>query len=382
MTRCRFVFSTMTFLLLLARTPATAQHGEHGSGQPADSVKRTEAAESAVRGMAEVVVPNERRQATGVRTEALTRRLLTRSVRTVGIVAADERRVRKIQLKVSGWVEQLLVSYTGAFVRAGDPVLTIYSPELVAAQREYLLALKASRSGQSGGEMRDLLESASTRLHLWDLSEGQLRALERSGQPQRLVTLYSPIEGFVTLKPVYAGMYVAPEMELYTVTDLRHVWVWADVYELEVGLIRVGQPVELALSAEPGRTRPATVSYISPTLDTATRTLRVRLDVDNADGDLKPGMYATVALESPIGDVLALPEDAVIDTGERKVVFVEIAAGRFQPREVSLGRKGQGHYEVLAGLAEGDRVVVSAQFLLDSESRLRGATGGPAHGGH
>lgn len=376
----RFVFLAITGVLLLTRVPAPAQHTEHGSGQ--SDTKDTVVDESPVRGMADVVVPNERRQTTGVRTEVLSRRVLTRRVRTVGVVAADERRVRKIQLKVSGWVDQLLVSYTGAFVRAGDPVLTLYSPELVATQREYLLALRASRTGQSSDDMRDLLEAARTRLRLWDISAAQLRALEQSGAPQRIVTLYSPIEGFVTLKPVYAGMYVAPEMELFTVADLSHVWVWADVYEPEVGLISVGQPVEIALSAEPGRTRPATVSYINPTLDTPTRTLRVRLDVHNAEGDLKPGMFATVEMQTPIGNVLALPEDAVIDTGERKIVFVEVGTGRFQPREVSIGRKGEGHYEVLGGLAEGERVVVSAQFLLDSESRLRGALGGAGHGGH
>ncbi|MGE3230604.1 MAG: efflux RND transporter periplasmic adaptor subunit [Hyphomicrobium sp.] len=381
MTRARFAACVIAALFTVAPARSAAQHESHGTG-PAAPAPPSASGASPIPGMVEVSVPSERRQMIGVRTEALARRRLMRGIRTVGLVAADERRVRKIQLKISGWVDRLFVSYTGAFVRAGEPVLAIYSPELVAAQREYLLALRASRSGSADGEMRDLLDSSETRLRLWDLTEAQLRELERTGSPRRIVTLHSPTEGYVTLKPVYAGMYVGPDMELYTVTDLSHVWVWADLYEPEVDLIRLGQPVELSIAAEPGRMRSATVSYVNPTLDMATRTLRVRLDVDNTDGALKPGMYATVSLESPIGDVLALPEDAVIDTGERRIVFVEITNGRFQPREVSLGRKGQGSYEVLSGLREGDRVVVSAQFLLDSESRLRAASSGPAHGGH
>jgi RND family efflux transporter MFP subunit len=177
-------------------------------------------------------------------------------------------------------------------------------------------------------------------------------------------------------------MYVTPEMELYTVTELATVWVWADVYEDEIGLVRSGQAATISLASDPGRTRSGVVSYVNPTLEPATRTLRVRFDVENGDGDLKPGMYATVEIETPLGDVLALPEDAVIDTGERKVVFVAVDGGRFQPREVRIGRKAQGYYEILDGLALEERVVVSAQFLLDSESRIRAGAGGPAHSGH
>jgi Cu(I)/Ag(I) efflux system membrane fusion protein len=331
--------------------------------------------------MADVEIPAARRQAIGVRTEAITRRPLVRRVRTVGIVGPDERRVRKIQTKFSGWVERLFVDFTGEQVRAGQPILSIYSPDLVATQREYLLALEASRSGDRS-EGRRLLDSARARLLLWDITDAQVKALERSGTVQRALTLHSPIAGFVTLKPVYAGMYVTPEMELYTVTDLGKVWVWADLYEGEFGLVRRGERAWLDLAASPGRGRRAVVSYVNPTMDAATRTLRVRFDVDNAEGDLRPGMYATVELEAPLGDVLALPEEAVIDTGERRVVFVEVADGRYQPREVVLGGKAEGYYEVRDGLSAGDRVVVSAQFLLDSESRLRGAAGGPAHGAH
>lgn len=362
------------------RPDSKAGGSEHAAGYGAPVGAGT-SEPAPVRGMAEVEVPAARRQAIGVRAVAVARRPLVRRVRTVGIVAADERRVRKIQTKFAGWVQQLFVDFTGERVEGGEPILSIYSPDLVATQREYLLALGASRA-DAGGDGRRLLESARARLRFWDVTEAQVQALERSRAVQSSVTLHSPIAGVVTLKPVYAGMYVTPEMELYTVTDLGHLWVWADLYEGEVGLVTVGTAARLTVAAFPGQPRDAAVSYVNPTMDPATRTLRVRIDVDNAAGDLRPGMYATVEVEAPLGEVLALPMEAVIDTGERRVVFVEVAEGRYQPREVVLGRVAEGHYEVLDGLAAGERVVVSAQFLLDSESRLRGAAGGPAHGGH
>lgn len=336
-------------------------------------------------GMAEVEIPFERRQLTGVRVEPLEMRELTREIRTVGLVVADERRVRRIQIKISGWVEQLFVNFTGEAVRSGQPILSIYSPELVASQREYLLALKASgATEQSGafdeGDRQRLLDSARTRLRLWDVEASHIAELERTRDPQRRMVLHSPIAGYVTFKSVQQGMYVTPEMELYTVADLDHVWVWADVNEDEIPLVAVGQEARIEVASAPGE-RAGKVSYLQPTVDAATRTLRVRFDVDNADEALKPGMYATVTIERPLGEVLALPEEAVIDTGIRKVVFVEVSDGRFQPREVKLGRTGAEYHEVLGGLAAGEKVVVSAQFLLDSESRLRGVAR-PAHGAH
>lgn len=336
-------------------------------------------------GMAEVDVPFERRQITGIRTAEVAVRPLAREIRTVGLVVADERRVRRIQTKVSGWVEELYVSFTGEPVKAGDPVLALYSPELVASQREYLLARETfgdgSRTGLDETARRGLLQDARRRLELLDVGPSQLAALERSREATRRVVLCSPIAGFVTFKPVLQGTYVTPDMELYTVADLARVWVWADVSEDEIPLVAVGQEATIEVPAATTAHRAGRVAFLEPTLDVATRSLRVRFDVDNADGTLRPGMYATVRIERPLGDVLALPEEAVIDTGVRQVVFVEVAAGRFQPREVSLGRKGGDAYEVLAGLGAGERVAVSAQFLLDSESRLRGVSA-PAHGAH
>jgi Cu(I)/Ag(I) efflux system membrane fusion protein len=292
--------------------------------------------------------------------------------------------VRRIQTKVSGWVEELYVSFTGEPVGAGQAILAVYSPELVASQREFLLALErfgdGSHTGLDERERRSLLEAARRRLELFDVERSHVAELERTREARRRIVLHSPIAGFVTFKSVLQGTYVTPEMELYTVADLDRVWVWADVNEDEIPLVAVGQRAAIEVASAPGA-REGTVTFLQPTLDAATRTLRVRFDVDNADGQLRPGMYATVRIEHPLGEVLALPDEAVIDTGVRRVVFVEVAEGRFQPREVSLGRKGGDAYEVLGGLAAGERVAVSAQFLLDSESRLRGVAA-PAHGAH
>ena len=356
-----------------------AEHQGHALPSPASP--------GAVQGMAEVEIPAERRQMTGVRTVVLGRESLTSHVRTVGLVAEDERRIRHMHTKVSGWIQDLAVSFTGQQVKVGQPIFSIYSPELLAAQREYLIARQAARAAFEPGsaderQMRSLLESARARLGYWDLTKAQVEELERTGEVRRTVTLHSPAAGFVTLKPVYAGMYVTPEMELYTIADLRSVWVWADIYEDEISLVQLGQEAAITVGSMPGKPIPAVVTFINPAIEPSTRTLRVRFDVANEAGLLKPGMFATVELDTKVGDVLALPEDAVIDTGTRKVVFVEVAPGRFQPREVTLGRKAASRYEVLAGLRTGDAVVMSAQFLLDSESRLRAASGGPVHGGH
>jgi Cu(I)/Ag(I) efflux system membrane fusion protein len=373
--RLTFLFATLLVLAFAARgeQPAHDGHGAARSETPPASTNLPP-------GMAQVEVPSDRRQLLGVRTVEIARRPLVREIRTVGLVSADERRVRRIQSRVSGWVEELFVNFTGEPVRAGQAVLAVYSPELFATQREYLLALEASRSASSSIRGGTLLEAARSRLRLFDVSEAQIAELARTREPKRRVVLESPISGYVTFKQVLQGTYIAPEMELYTVSDLTSVWIWAEANEDEIPLLAIGQPAAIDVAAAPG-SRDAVITFLQPTLNAQTRTLRVRFDLNNPEGALRPGMYATVRIAKPLGDVLALPDEAVIDTGVRRVVFVEVNPGTFQPREVTLGRKGEGQYEVLSGLAAGERVVVSAQFLLDSESRLRGA-GGPAHGSH
>lgn len=360
---------------------APAQHAGHGNSVPAPRAGEQEVMPP---GMTTVDVGAERVQALGVRTADVRRGPFVRNIRAVALVTPDERQVRKIQTRVSGWIEKLYVDFTGAQVAAGDPIVSIYSPEIVSAQREYLLARTAlsERGGQSNSDARALFESARTRLFYWGLSEAQVQDLSGSRSPQQSITLHTPIRGTVTMKPVTQGMYVTPEMELYTVADLSRVWIWADVFENDIDLVHQGQEASIRLQSEPSTERRAKVAFVSPVLATSTRTLRVRFDVDNADGALRPGQYATVELDVALGDGIAVPVEAVIRTGDRDVVFVETRPGRYAPRAVELGRKVGNEYEVRSGLESGERVVVSAQFLLDSESRLRASAPGQGHGGH
>jgi len=372
------LWPALGLLFMACGRTESAPAGEHKSHTAPTAAADTP--HSAPPRMSEVEVAADRRQLIGVRTEEIAVRPLVREIRTVGIVSADERKVRRIQSKVSGWVEELFVSFTGEPVHVGQPILGVYSPELLASQNEYLLSLAASGGEPQASSRRELLDASRNRLRLFDVSDAQIRELERTREPKRRVVLHSPIDGYVTFKSVLQGTYISPEMELYTVSDLSRVWVWAEVNEDEIPLLTLGQHARIEVAAAPG-SREAVVAFLQPTLSPQTRTLRVRFDLANANGVLRPGMYATVRLEKPLGEVLALPDEAVIDTGVRRIVFVEVEPGRFQPREVQLGRQGEGYYETLGGLTAGEHVVVSAQFLLDSESRLRG-TGGPAHGAH
>jgi RND family efflux transporter MFP subunit len=317
----------------------------------------------------------------GVRTAPAARGSLSRTVRAVGTVVADETRTHEVHTRISGWVESLSVDFTGQFVRRGDPLLTLYSPELVASQDEYVRARRAAAQFAESGlpEVRqgaeDLVTSARQRLLSFDVPAKLLDRLDAGGEAQRAVTLEAPTGGFVTAKEVFAGSRVEPDMTLFTITDLSRIWVDTAVYEQEVPLIRVGQTADVTLPYDTAFKRIGRVSYIYPTLDSSTRTIRVRVELANTEFALKPGMYANVDLGIESAEGVLIPEDAVLDSGVRKVVFVETGEGVFEPREVVLGLRTDGKAEVLSGVAEGEQVVVRANFLLDSESRLRSAIG-------
>ena len=331
-----------------------------------------------------VNVSPERQQLVGIRTATAEIRPMIQKIRTVGIVTYDETRVAQVFSKVEGWIEKLLVNYTGTLVRKGQPLFTLYSPDLVATQEEYLLALKAKQTLGSSSIKEisagsdSLLESAHRRLSLWDISEEQISDLEKTGKPKRNLTLYSPIGGFVLKKDALQGMRVMPDKELYTIADLSTVWVNADIYEYELAYIRVGQKATINLAYYPARDFVGKVSWISPVLDEKTRTAKVRLEFANRDFILKPEMYANAEIEINAGRKLAVPDEAVLDSGLRKVVFLDKGEGRFEPAEVKIGNKFDGYYEVLAGLSPGERILASAGFLLDSESRLKEAMGAMA----
>jgi RND family efflux transporter MFP subunit len=322
--------------------------------------------------------PDEGHRLAGVQTAVAERETLTRTTRAVGLVVADETRVRRVQTKVSGWVEKLHVSATGQPVRAGQPLLSLYSPQLLATQEEFLRARKsAERFGESSlPEVRqggaELLAAARRRLELFDVPRSLIARLERTGQAERTVTLTAPVSGFVTGKEVFEGQEVQPGMDLFTVSDLSRVWVEADFYEIESRSLKIGQTAAVSLPNDPGVRLRGRVTLVYPTLDPQSRTLKARIEFANPGLVLKPGMYVDVTPDLETQEGVVIPDSAVLDTGVRQVVFVE-KNGDFVPREVRVGSRGDGKALILQGVEAGERVAVRANFLLDSEARLRDA---------
>ncbi len=317
----------------------------------------------------------------GIRTEAVSRRNLTRSIRTVGLVTYDEPRQFSVNSKIDGWVERLIVNQEGQPVKKGQPLLELYSPELVAAQQEYLLALQNSRKlAQSpfpeiAESAKRLLDASKTRLKFWDISAKQIEALEQTGQVRKTLTLYSPQSGVVTMKKVVEGMRVMAGEELLQISDLSRVWVNADIYEFELPWVKVGQSAKVELPFAPGKSLEGKITYIYPYLQNETRTVKARIEFPNPGLELKPDMFANVLIETaPVADALAVPEHAVLKSGKGQTVFVALGEGKFEPRSIQIGvTNEEGYVQILNGLKEGERVVTSAQFMLDSESKLREA---------
>ena len=335
----------------------------------------------------------------GVRTAAVERRDLARTIRAVGRVDYDERLVAHVHTKVQGWVEKLYVEYEGQMVKRGQPLLEIYSPELVSTQEELLIAARYREEthGSSFPDVRQggnsLFESTRRRLELWDIAERDIQRLLSRGEIRKTLTLYAPASGVVTHLMVRGGMEVSPNQNLYTIADLSRVWVYADIYEYELPWVAVGQRGTVELSYLPGVTFEGEVTYVYPFLDPKTRTARARLELANPDGVLKPNMFANVRIETTVQpDALAIPDEAVLRSGTRTLVVVALGEGRFEPKDIQLGLDtGNGWLEVRDGLRDGDRVVTSGQFLIDSESKLKEAvqkllgstdSGGKAHEGH
>jgi Cu(I)/Ag(I) efflux system membrane fusion protein/cobalt-zinc-cadmium efflux system membrane fusion protein len=317
----------------------------------------------------------------GVRLGTVERKTLVKQIRTVGNLTFDENKIYTVNTKFNGWIEKLHVNFEGEKVVKGQPLFDIYSPELVTAQEEFLLAHRQYKSVENSdyARVRDsarrLLEASRKRLQYWDLTHKQILNLEKTGRIERAVTIHSPASGVVTKKNAFAGHYVKAGEHQFEIVDLGTIWVDVDVYEYELPWVHTGMPAEMELSYIPGERFRGEVLFIYPFLDSKTRTARLRLAFTNPELKLKPGMYATVYLESTIAkDSLVISQEAVIDSGVRKLVFVARGKGRFEPREVNIGVEGNhNEYQVLEGLKEGEQIVLSAQFMLDSESRLREA---------
>ncbi len=317
----------------------------------------------------------------GIRTAIAEKRDLSRTIRTVGLVAYDEPKQFSINSKIAGWVERLYVNETGQFVKKGQKLLEIYSPDLVSAQEEFLLALNNqlalanSAFPEIAEGARRLLESSRKRLRLWDISDDQIQRLEKTRKVEKTMVLQAPYDGIVNMKMVYEGMYVKAGMELFQISDISKVWVYADIYEYELPWVRVGQKAKILLPFVGEQSLTATVDYIYPYVEPKTRTVKARLVVDNPGFKLKPDMYVNVRLKSEtVRDALAIPAEAVLYSGDKKTVFIALEGGKFEPRQVKVGiQDDTGLIEIKQGLLPGERVVTSAQFMLDSESQLREA---------
>lgn len=353
------------------------QHAGHGAPMGGPTTATGGAAGTTI------AIPPERQQLIGVRSVPVSLQRLEKEIRTVGKVAYDETRVSHVHTKVSGYIEEVFADFVGKAVKNGDPLFTIYSPDLVATQQEYLLALKSrsvlkdSKFPWVSAGSDNLVDAARSRLRLWDISEKEIEALESDRKVKRALVIYSPVSGIVTERAAYHhGRFVNPEMDLYTIVDVSKVWVLAQVYESDLAFARVGQQaeVEFPYGSGVGSLR-GRISFLYPFLDPKTRTTQIRLEFSNAQLRLKPDMFVNVTLRVNLGTQLVVPEDALLDTGTEQYVFVDKGSGNFEARLVKAGPQAGGFYGIQSGLKAGERVVTSANFIIDSESRLKGAFG-------
>lgn len=327
-------------------------------------------------------ISSEKQQLIGVQYGETAYKSVSKILRAAGRLAYDETKIARIHPKFEGWIEQVWVDFTGKLVEKGQPLISIYSPELLQTQQEFLLArrgreeLAESTFRGAINASESLYQAARKRLELWDVTESQIAELEKAGKPTKTLTLYAPTDGFVLTRNAFPKQRITPETELYSIADLSTIWVLADIYEYEAPEIKVGQQATVTLSYFPGRAYRGTVAFIYPQLDNVTRTLKVRVEISNPGYTLKPDMFANVELTVGYGKHVIVPQEAVMDSGAEQMVFVAHKDGYFEPRKVQLGAKVNNEFIVLGGLATGERIVTSANFLIDSESKLKSAAGG------
>ncbi|MCK9394001.1 MAG: efflux RND transporter periplasmic adaptor subunit [Methylobacter sp.] len=344
--------------------------------------------ESELASAGQIQISPEKIQKLGVSTETVAKRALVRSIRALGSIQIDERRVHAVTPRFEGWIQRLYVNATGQVVKRGQSLLEVYSPELMTAQQEYLIARQGLQTLQQGsaqarGTAERLTDNALQRLHYWDIAPAQLQRLQSREKPSDTLPLLSPVNGVVLDKPALEGMRFMPGELLFRIADLNTVWLIIEVFEQDIGEVRLGQVARVHINAYPDRLFNGKVEFIYPTLTTETRTVKVRVELPNAEGLLKPGLYGSVTLAAQAGKEarLAIPDSAVIDSGARQVVLVQRGDGRFEPHTVKLGLQADGYREVLEGLEAGEDVVTRANFLIDAESNLKSALGGFANNG-
>jgi membrane fusion protein, copper/silver efflux system len=377
------------------------QHGappQPGEQQPSGGtpVEKPRGPQAATAGQQEpqqeaptVEISPEKQQLIGVKIATVSVQPLKRIIRTVGTVDYDQRKLYNVNTKVEGWIEKLYVNSTGVYVKNREPLAEVYSPELWATQQEFINVVRWAKKAQTRNgstqtetpsafgamitkDAETLVEAARQRLRLWDISEEQIKKIEESEKPIRTLTIYSPVSGYVLQKTAVQGMKVMPGEKLFDIADLSTVWIMADIYEYELPMLNVGEPATIQLSYFPGRQFSSTIDYIYPTLTGETRTAKARFVIPNPGMQLKPQMFTNVELQINLGRKLAVPADAVIDTGLRQIAYVDKGDGNFEPREVRVGVRAEKMVEITAGLKAGDKVAAAANFLIDSEAKLKG----------
>ena len=331
-------------------------------------------------GYADIDVNQEVQQRIGVTVGRVEQTPLTMSIRAVGIVRPDETRVAHVHLKTEGWVEKLFVAYNGQKVRAGEPMLSIYSPTFFAAQREFLSALRVAKSGlDSEGDQKTVVDTARRRLELWDIPKDEIGKLERTGNAGQYLLLRSPISGTVLQKTAFAGQYVTMQNDLFVVADLSTVWMQAKIFQYELPHVAIGMPATVSFPSTSRRSLTGKVVFIDPVLDETSRSVQVRIELPNPDGTLLPGMFGDVIISHAMGSGLTIPASAVIRTGDRDIAYRVVSGGHFSPVVVKISpTRFADRFEVLDGLKAGDEVVTSGNFLIDSESRLEAGAGSMA----
>ncbi len=329
-----------------------------------------------------IYVPAAKQQLIGVKFAVAEMTAADHGFRAVGKVTVDETRVAKVQPRIEGWVDQVFADFTGKMVTKGQPLLTIYSPEMLASQQELLLALrsreilKRSPLEEAGPQGESLVLAARKRLHLFDLSDAQIDEVIRTGKPITNITLYSPVTGYIMMRNAFPKQRITPSTELYTIVDHAKVWIMADVFENESDSISMGMPVTISLPYGPGRKLPGQVSYVQPEVDAATRTLKIRIEAENPNHALKPDMFVDVDFRVRRTPQVTVPAEAVLDSGLKKTVFVDLGEGYLEPRQVETGDRMEDRVTIVKGLKAGERIVVSGNFLIDSESQLKSAAAG------
>lgn len=372
------------FLLLMGCANAFAQtHTGHGelpktpkapiklAPQKAEPIKKDEA-------RVPIEVPIEQQSKIGLKVAKAEKKKVEHTIRTVGTVTADQTKEAHVHTKINGWIEQIYADYIGKPVKKGQSLFELYSPDLVSTQEEYLAARKQGAPG------KEIAVTALERLKLWGVPQSEIDRLKKSGKAKRSVTFDSPVDGFIVNKTAIQGMYITPEMELYHIADLSRIWIIVTLYEYDVAVISVGDEAEIQLPYDPDKSFKGKISYIYPEIELETRTAKARIELDNPDQKLKPGMFSNISLKKNLGEAIVIPDDAVIDTGARKIVFVKTGTSRFEPREIKAGPRIENTFAILSGLKEGEEIVTSAHFLIDAESKFQAALqkGSPTNSGH